>query len=137
MLNKKGFTLVEMLVVIAIIAILVSIIVPTAMDSAGKAKAAADAANLRTIMGQANIALISGNIDDMKEAIKSYNLKSKLYPEAKIVLGYKAPAVYEIYFQEGSSYYDVEYFAEYAQKAIATPLTKSDLNGYEIIEINK
>ncbi len=46
-MNKKGFTLVEMLVVIAIIAVLVSIVIPTVTDSTEKAREAADAANIR------------------------------------------------------------------------------------------
>ena len=46
-LNKKGFTLIEMLVVIAIIAVLVAIIIPVVSNSTTKAKAATDAANLR------------------------------------------------------------------------------------------
>lgn len=47
--KSKGFTLIEMLVVIAIIAVLVSIIVPVVGNSTTKAKAAADAANLRSM----------------------------------------------------------------------------------------
>lgn len=50
--NKKGFTLIEMLVVIAIIAILVSIVVPVVSNSTNKAAAAANAANLRTVAAQ-------------------------------------------------------------------------------------
>lgn len=46
-MNKKGFTLIEMLVVIAIIAILVSIVIPVVGDSTAKAKASKDAANIR------------------------------------------------------------------------------------------
>ena len=46
--NKKGFTLIEMLVVIAIIAILVAIIIPVVTSSTDKAAAATDAANLRS-----------------------------------------------------------------------------------------
>ena len=47
-LNKKGFTLIEMLVVIAIIAVLVSIIIPVVGNSTDKAAAATNAANLRS-----------------------------------------------------------------------------------------
>ncbi len=46
--NKKGFTLIEMLVVIAIIAVLVAIIIPVVTSSTDKAAAATDAANLRS-----------------------------------------------------------------------------------------
>ena len=53
--NKKGFTLIEMLVVIAIIAILVAIIVPTVTSATNKAKYATDAANLRSALAEAEI----------------------------------------------------------------------------------
>lgn len=58
--NKKGFTLIEMLVVIAIIAILVSIVVPVVMHSTDKAKAAADAANLRSVLGELSMYYLDG-----------------------------------------------------------------------------
>ena len=51
--NRKGFTLIEMLVVIAIIAILVAIIIPTVSNATLRAKAATDAANLRSVLGLA------------------------------------------------------------------------------------
>ena len=54
-LNKKGFTLIEMLVIIAIIAILVAIIVPTVTSATNKAKAATDAANLRSALAEAEV----------------------------------------------------------------------------------
>lgn len=54
-MNKKGFTLIEMLVVIAIIAVLVAIIVPTVTNSTTKATASANAANLRTAAAQLTI----------------------------------------------------------------------------------
>ena len=59
--NKKGFTLVEMLVVIAIIAVLVSIIIPTVSSSTAKAAAAANAANLRSIKAEIAISGMSNN----------------------------------------------------------------------------
>lgn len=60
-LNKKGFTLIEMLVVIAIIAILVAIIVPTVANSTMKAKGAADAANVRSMAATAAIEIMNGS----------------------------------------------------------------------------
>ena len=63
-MNKKGFTLIEMLVVIAIIAVLVAIVVPVVSNSTVKAKAASDAANLRSIIAEASIDYLSGAADD-------------------------------------------------------------------------
>lgn len=45
--NNKGFTLMEMLIVVAIIAILVAIAIPTFSGALTKAKEAADVANVR------------------------------------------------------------------------------------------
>ena len=60
-MNKKGFTLIEMLVVIAIIAILVAVVVPAVSNSTIKAKAATDAANLRSVQSEINIAHLSSD----------------------------------------------------------------------------
>ena len=46
--NTKGFTLMEMLIVVAIIAVLVAIAIPTFTTSLNKARVAADAANIRS-----------------------------------------------------------------------------------------
>ena len=56
LMNKKGFTLMEMLIVVAIIVILVAIAIPTFSSSLDDAKAATDAANLRGAKGIAEIA---------------------------------------------------------------------------------
>ena len=58
-LNKKGFTLVEMLVVIAIIAVLVAIIIPTVMSATTKAAAATNAANLRSAKAELTTAMLA------------------------------------------------------------------------------
>lgn len=62
--NKKGFTLVELMVVVAIIGILVAIAVPIYNASQKNAKANACKANLRTING----------------AISMYYLEKESYP---------------------------------------------------------
>ena len=62
-LNKKGFTLIEMLVVIAIIAILVAIIIPTVSSATGKAKASTDAANLRSAKAVITIGVLDGKYE--------------------------------------------------------------------------
>ena len=51
-MNKKGFTLIEMLVVIAIIAILVAIIIPIVSAATEKARESRDAANIRAAIAE-------------------------------------------------------------------------------------
>ena len=46
--GKKGFTLMEMLIVVAIIAILIAIAIPTFTNALNKARQATDEANLRS-----------------------------------------------------------------------------------------
>ena len=48
-LNKKGFTLMEMLIVIAIIAILIAIAIPTFTNALEKSKIRTDEANARSL----------------------------------------------------------------------------------------
>lgn len=61
MKNRKGFTLIEMLVVIAIIAVLVAIIIPTVSSATTKATAAANAANLRALKAEITTAYLTND----------------------------------------------------------------------------
>ena len=61
-MNKKGFTLIEMLVVIAIIAVLVSIVIPVVGNSTEKAAQAKDAANIRSACAELSIALLADEV---------------------------------------------------------------------------
>ena len=51
--NKKGFTLIEMLIVVAIIAVLIAIAIPTFAGQIEKANQATDAANIRAAYAEA------------------------------------------------------------------------------------
>lgn len=64
--KKNGFTLVEMLIVVAIIAILVAISIPLVSTSLDKAKKATDAANLRAAKACAVIEYL-GNDKSVKD----------------------------------------------------------------------
>ena len=50
--NNKGFTLMEMLIVVAIIAVLVAIAIPVMTSALEKSREATDAANVRTAYAQ-------------------------------------------------------------------------------------
>lgn len=60
--NKKGFTLMEMLIVVAIIVILVAISVPTFSSSLDSAKKAADDANFRAAKAAAVVYTIENTV---------------------------------------------------------------------------
>ena len=60
--NKKGFTLMEMLIVVAIIAILVAIAIPTFNNSLNKARVATDAANIRAAYAEVMVKYLD-NVD--------------------------------------------------------------------------
>ena len=63
-MNKKGFTLIEMLVVIAIIAILVAIVIPVVSSATEKAKEAKDAANIRSAIAEVTTAALTAGKDE-------------------------------------------------------------------------
>ena len=62
-MNKKGFTLIEMLVVIAIIAVLVAIVIPVVGSATEKAKEAADAANVRAAIAEVTTTALMDGAD--------------------------------------------------------------------------
>ena len=62
--GKKGFSLVELLIVLAVMAALISTITPVALNAVRKAKASQVAQNLKTIAtGIENKAYIDGNFE--------------------------------------------------------------------------
>lgn len=84
MRNHKGFTLIEMLVVIAIIAILVSVLVPVISTSRNKAKGAVDAANIRTMAAEVATRRVSEN--DESKLLEGLNIvDSEIVPGSNVV----------------------------------------------------
>lgn len=122
MRKKQGFTLIEMLVVIAIIAILVSIVIPVVGNSTDKARAAADAANLRSTLGVLNIHVSTGG--DLEEMVKTIDIPESVYEkDCELHVLYTDPGFIEIYFVKGSAYYGLDYLSAIAQDPNATGLS--------------
>lgn len=71
--NKNGFTLMEMLIVIAIIAVLIAVAIPVFASQLEKAREATDLANVRSAYAQVSTEALLGN----SEATVTVNLKQK------------------------------------------------------------
>lgn len=145
-MNKKGFTLIEMLVVIAIIAVLVSIVIPTVTSATTKAAAATNAANLRSFKAELTTAVLAGgeltadadnhqwsnatNTITAPQAkavtFKNGNANVELKPTAEAPVYAGADLVngaYQVYFQVGETKYYVEDFAQVADGGKLTTKT--------------
>ena len=60
-LNRKGFTLMEMLIVIAIVAVLISVAVPVLSSQLERSREAVDLANVRSAYAQVSTEALLGN----------------------------------------------------------------------------
>ena len=97
--NEKGFTLMEMLIVVAIIAVLVAIAIPTFTSSLNKAKAATDAANIRA--GYASVMMTVMDAD-LKGTPVTANTTYFLNPDGTVTTT-KPTDVKSVYQCKGSS----------------------------------
>jgi len=65
-LNKKGFTLAELLIVVAIIGVLVAVSIPIFTSQLHKAQDATDLANIRSYYAELQSAAITDGVDSSK-----------------------------------------------------------------------
>ena len=73
-MNKKGFTLAELLIVVAIIAVLVAIAIPVFTSQLEKAREATDQANIRSAYAEQVAAYLTS---DNKTSISAINVPVK------------------------------------------------------------
>ena len=84
--NQKGFTIMEMLIVVAIIAILVAIAIPTFNSALTKSKEAADVANIRAAYAEVMMEYMMGDTttaptyDTIKAKVGKLNFEGKFKP---------------------------------------------------------
>lgn len=85
--NKKGFTLAELLIVVAIIAVLVAIAIPVFTTQLEKSREAVDAANLRAAYAEASAELLTNDASTKTWDVKNVQTKAKWQNEDKIKIG--------------------------------------------------
>ena len=132
--HKKGFTLIEMLVVIAIIAILVAIVIPTVSNATVKAKAATDAANLRSVLGQANVLLMENDTSTAATIAGMQPIRCVTVPGAEAYIGYVEPGFMAPFYVSGGAYYSLEYFVDIAENG-STSIGTAQPSGYTMYKV--
>ncbi len=80
--NKKGFTMAELLIVVAIIAVLVAVSVPVFSRQLDSARAATDAANIRSGYAQVASAILLDDSSTTKYYLKSDGTVGKATTDA-------------------------------------------------------
>ena len=132
MRKKKGFTLIEMLVVIAIIAILVAVVVPAVSNGSKRAKAATDAANLRVVLGMLNVDAVGGQKTVQEILDDSLNPTSKMDPDAVLYAVFETPGFIDVFYVNESTqtYYGLNYLSDVATHGKSSLSTeKPDIPG--------
>ena len=71
MKNRKGFTLAELLIVVAIIAVLVAIAIPIFTSQLEKSREATDAANIRAAYAEVMVAGLSEDTDNYEKEVSA------------------------------------------------------------------
>lgn len=122
--NKKGFTIMEMLIVVAIIAVLAAIAIPTFNGALAKAKDSADVANIRAAYAEVVTGYLVGeetfpnSSTAAKTAIEN-KLNGSLNNETLKVTGTSAP-------------YEIEYTAKKLTAKDGTKVFKWKLDNPDI-----
>lgn len=87
--NKKGFTLAELLIVVAIIAVLVAISIPIFTSQLEKSREATDAANLRAAYAEVSAVLLTeteDTVNDIKFVAAAGSTSAYAYTNTGVVL---------------------------------------------------
>lgn len=106
--NKKGFTLMEMLIVIGIIAILIAIAIPTFGGAQKKAKYTADVANVRAWYAEVQTELMT---DDTKKASSfSFDEDILQFDGAKVYQSGDAAEDFKVTYNPGDTKFETQTF---------------------------
>lgn len=151
MKNKKGFTLAELLIVVAIIAVLVAISVPIFSSQLERSREAVDAANIRAQYAEVMAEALTENKDvntdagrkiplaQKKDDWQNENFKDSLEGLGEIVGTPKANGNAWVSFEYGAGKVTIHFDESGSEPAgesdnIITAGTESPLSGYSKIE---
>ena len=87
--NNKGFSLVELIIVIAIMAVLIGLLAPQYLKFVKQSKISADVSNAQALATAVNVAFAAGEIGTMDISGSSGPVSgvSAQYPESKLIEG--------------------------------------------------
>lgn len=105
MLNKKkkGFTLAELLIVVAIIAILTAIAVPLFVTSINKAQTVGENANIQAVRSSAIVYILTQEKPEAGKGNNIYDEEGKLYAEFEVKATVSATGEVTINYVQGDA----------------------------------
>ena len=113
--QKQGFTIMEMLIVVAIIAILVAVSIPIFHNSLHKAKVAADKANVRAYYAELQLEYLTtgeyreGITDEMGETVSGQDYICRWNRRVKLQAGRYGILLATV---QGEKCYQIHYFCD-------------------------
>ena len=117
--NERGFTLAELLVVVAIIAILVAISIPIFTSKLEKSREATDVANMRAAKAAATVAVLSEDTNFPAGTYKYDADAGKLVADTATVNGYGKGTAKD----GGTKYTGYDSTKAYTDKVISVTIT--------------
>lgn len=124
--NKKGFTLAELLIVVAIIAVLVAIAIPVFTSQLEKAREAVDLANLRTAYAECTTDVMTNGSTSSYKLVKPTQTKSGWVTDFETVGSIKKVDVIDM--KTGTNVYMVVNADGTASITTTTPTSGNDLS---------
>ena len=101
--NEKGFTLAELLIVVAVIAVLVAVAIPTFTNQLEKSRQAVDVSNLRSAYAAARLAEMDGSVDNVKFDVNERHLRVGVDDEDESNAGTNAEKMYTSFWYDPDS----------------------------------
>lgn len=100
--HKRGFTLAELLIVVAIIAVLVAVAIPVFTAQLNKAKYATDVANARAIYAELSADYLANGVTTVKMRGIGVGFAEGIFSAALFEIDSGLPCTVEVYDKDGN-----------------------------------